>query len=135
MRINIEVIPHAQQRYRSAGDWWVDDEGVLQIRASAMKNPRYSNLVILHELIEVLVETIKRQDSLVPPKYLVNLTDKFDQLYEEKRPEDDNTSEPGYDNACPVYQGHMVASAVEHLAAMLMAAVDYNDYQAAIAAL
>lgn len=131
MRINIEIIPPEQQRYDTAGDWWVDENGVLQVRASEMKDPRYSNLIVIHELVEVLVETVKRQVDLVPPKHLILMTDRFDQAYEDDRSVDDDTSEPGYNPGCPVYEGHMIASAIEHLAAMLMT-VDYNDYQKAI---
>lgn len=130
MKINIEVIPHELQRYPTAGDWWTDAAGTLQIRASKMSDPRYSCLVILHELIEVFVESMK-QGSLLPPEDLIATTDAFDQNYEDKRDPDDFNSEPGYDSSCPVYQGHMIASATEHLAAMVLA-VDYNAYQTAI---
>jgi hypothetical protein len=133
MKIEIDIIPHAAQRYPTAGDWFLDDEGVLQIRASTMSDLRYTALVILHELVEVLVESIK-QGGLSVPRWLVVQTDVFDKDYEAKRAKDDDFSEPGYQPDCPVYQGHMIASAVEHLVAMLLK-IDFNAYQDAIASL
>ena len=131
MKINIDIIRHEQHRYETAGDWWLDEEGVLQVRVSQMEDSRYTALVALHEVVEVLVESIARQGELKVRPSLVALTDAFDKRYEESRAEGDDYSEPGYDPDCPVYQGHMIASAVEHLAAMLMN-VNYNHYQAAI---
>jgi len=130
MKINIEVIPHSEQLYDTAGNWFLDDAGVLQIRISRMKDPVYTHLVALHELVEALVESMKFGD-LVPPQWLILQTDQFDQTFEKQRHKNDYASEPGYSNGCPVYQGHMLASAVEHLAAMLLK-IDYNDYQKAI---
>jgi hypothetical protein len=131
MKINIEMIPHQLHRYSTVGDWWVDKEGTLRIRVSDMGNEQYSALVALHELVEVLVESIKH-GSLAVPHWLVVQTDKFDEEYEAKRSKKDTSSEPGYQPDCPVYEGHMLASAVEHLAAMLLH-IDYNAYQKAIA--
>lgn len=54
-RINIETIAHKDQRYPTAGDWWRDGNGILQIRVSEMSDNRYSLLVAIHELVEVLL--------------------------------------------------------------------------------
>jgi len=133
MRIQIETIPHAQQRYNTAGDWWVDAEGVLQVRVSEMRDPRYAGLVAIHELVEVLTEGLKVSDdgTLKVPHWLVAQTDKYDETYEKQRHKGDDYSEPGYEPSCPVYQGHMIASAVEHLVAMLLH-IDFNQYQKAM---
>jgi hypothetical protein len=40
MRINIEVIPHEQQRYPTVGDYWMED-GVQQVRISGLPDWRY----------------------------------------------------------------------------------------------
>jgi hypothetical protein len=134
MKINIEIIPHAAQRYSTVGDWWVDPDGTLQIRVSKLSDPEFSALVALHEVVEVLIEGIKREGALAVPEELVRQTDGFDRAYEDRRAASDETSEPGYEYDCPVYQGHMVASAVEHLAAMVCG-VNYNDYSEEITSL
>jgi hypothetical protein len=132
MKINIEIIPHEQQRYPTVGDWWVDPDGTLQIRASQLSESRYSALVALHELVEALIEGIKESDRLDVPPSLVAKADAWDKRYEERRPPDDKYSEPSAVPTCPVYEGHMAASAIEHVAAMLLG-VDYNHYQTKIA--
>ena len=57
MKIVIESIPHAQQRYDTWGDWWFDPDGTLQIRVSSdvpeMPTEQHQFLVALHELVEV----------------------------------------------------------------------------------
>ena len=67
------------------------------------------------------------EDDLTPPQWLVTLTDKFDQLYEAKHKD----GEPGANPEAPYYMGHMVASAVEQIVAMLLH-VDYNAYESAV---
>ena len=59
LRIEIEVIPHESQRYDTAGDYWVDELGVLQVRVSDMGNQYYEGMVIIHELIEELLTRFK----------------------------------------------------------------------------
>ena len=134
MRINIETISHAQQRYPTVGDWWLDDAGVLQVRVSKMSNPRYGALIVIHELVEVLIESAKRTGSLNVPVRLVEETDAFDKHYEANRGSDNEEGEPGCEPDCPVYQGHMAASAIENIAAMLLG-VNYNDYADEVASL
>lgn len=126
MKINIEFIPHRDQRYDTVGDWWLDDDDVLQIRASRMDEP-YSALVALHEIVEALVEGIRITGDLRVTRRMVEATDQWDKHFGEF-----TQREPGYAPACPVYRGHMIASAVEHMVAMLVE-IDYNDYEAKIA--
>ncbi len=52
MKINIETIPHDKQRYETVGDYWIDNDGVIQVRISEMSNPIHMQAVILHELFE-----------------------------------------------------------------------------------
>jgi hypothetical protein len=134
MKINIEVIPHKEHRYETVGDWWLDAEGVLQVRVSKMSDSRYSALVVIHELAEVLIESVKRTGQLVVPQSLVDETDKFDKAYEAAREPDNEEGEPGCEPTCPVYQGHMAASAIENIAAMLLG-INYNEYADEIASL
>jgi len=134
MRINIEVIPHNEQSYETVGDWRIDEKGVLQIRVSRLSKAKYSALIAIHELVEVLIESVRRVGHLKVPPKLVEDTDLFDKNYEYSRPEDDEDSEPGAEPDCPVYQGHMAASAIEYIAAMILA-INYNEYQKEIVGL
>lgn len=134
MRINIEVIDHSQQRYETVGDWYMDQDGWLQIRVSQLSNLKYSALVAIHELVEVLIEGVKRTGHLEVPAKLVEQTDMFDKRYEYTRTPDNEDGEPGAEPDCPVYQGHMAATAIEHMAAMILG-VNYNEYEAEIASM
>ena len=138
MKINFEVIPHNQMRYETCGDWWLDAEGVIQFRVSRMSNNRFSALVFIHEFVELMIELAKRSFGQLEAreilKQLVARTDHFDKEYEKGRPADDDESEPGCEPRCPVYQGHMAASAIEHIAAMILG-VNYNQYADEIAAM
>ena len=51
-RIVIEFIPHSEQRYDTLGDWIVDADGNLTIRASEDAGEDQAFLVALHELVE-----------------------------------------------------------------------------------
>jgi len=133
MNIQIQIIPHNEHRYETVGDWWLDDDGTLQVRVSKLSDSRYEALVVIHELVEVLIESVKRTGKLEIPQKLVEETDMFDKRYEYGRAADDEESEPGCEPDCPVYQGHMAASAIENIVAMLLN-VNYNDYADEIAA-
>lgn len=142
MDIHIEIIPHNNHRSvyinpvtgnsTTVGDWWVDEGGVIQVRASQMKNVLHSCLIVIHELTEVLLEGIKRSGHLHVPLTLVNDTDEFDKAHEARRPSE--MSDPGLEPDCPVYEGHMAASAIEMIAAMILR-VNYNDYADEVASL
>lgn len=131
LKIQIDTIDHKNQAYETCGDWRVEGDTV-HIFVSEMSDHRYEALVAIHELVEVLIETVKRTGELsLPPPSLIEATDAFDKAFEAGRPPDDDESEPGCVPACPVYQGHMVATATEHLAAMVLG-IDYNHYSSEI---
>lgn len=138
MKINFEIIAHDQMRYETCGDWWLDDAGVIQVRVSRLSDKRYSALIFLHEMVELITEFSKRAagdlDDNAALTQLVADTDAFDKEFEAARFVGDTTSEPGSEPDCPVYEGHMLANSVEHSAAMLMG-VNYNDYADEVAAL
>jgi hypothetical protein len=48
--ITIKVIPDSKQRHETAGDYWIDKRGTIQVRISKSKNCRYEALVLIHEL-------------------------------------------------------------------------------------
>ncbi len=132
-KFDIKVIDHKDQRYETCGDWWLDNEGVWHIRVSDMGNPAYENLVIIHEMNEIMIAI-----ALLPPDtsfhQLVAQVDRFDKRYENNRHPADDFSEPGYVPACPVYKPHMIASAIEHMVAAELN-VDFNLYGDAVASL
>ena len=52
MRIEIRTIPHGRQRYDTCGDYFLDEDGVLQLRVSNARDWRSEAAVIVHELVE-----------------------------------------------------------------------------------
>lgn len=57
-QVNIEVIPHGKHREEAGetfGDWWFDEDEVLQIRVSAEAPYELIEGLIVHELIEAML--------------------------------------------------------------------------------
>ena len=133
MRIHFESIPHKEQRYETVGDWWLDAADVLQVRVSRMSDPRYERLIVIHEIVEFLLESQLRGGDIKAMRQLVVDTDIFDKAFEATREPDDDESEPGCEPDCPVYQGHMAAMAIEQVCAMILG-VNYNAYADEVAA-
>lgn len=113
MRIVIETIPHAEQRYPTVGDWWVDQAGTWQIRVSEMGNEKAAFLVGIHELVEMatcLSDGVTQEE-----------VDKFDRHYA-------GEGEPGDDMDAPYWKQHQLATTVERQAAQWLQ-VDWNEYE------
>lgn len=108
MEIHIKTIPNDKMRIMGGvGDYWYDNEGVLQVRVVDMQNEFYEKMVVIHELIE---EAITKKKGLLEPDIQA-----FDEYYEKRRemglvPED---SEPGFDKSAPYVMEHTLATAVE----------------------
>jgi hypothetical protein len=111
MNINIESIPHASHRYPTCGDWWTDTDGTLQIRVSEEIPKESQQLVILHELAEVIM----CQANGVPQESV----DTFDKRYEADRLDGDE-SEPGDSPLAPYHVQHSIATAIERIVAAQM---------------
>ena len=120
--INILVIPHASQRYNTVGDYWVDSEGVTQIRISDLSDPFYENLILVHELTEL---TLCRKEGITD-----EMIDEFDFAFANSRASGD-ASEPGDDLAAPYYEQHQFATKVEKEMAEKLG-VDWETYEARI---
>lgn len=121
-RIVIEVIPHSQQRYVTAGDWKRDASGNLHITVSDMGNNDYAFLVGIHELVEAwLCERQGVTDEAVTA---------FDTDFEAARPEGDE-SEPGDAIGAPYGRQHGFATSIER---MMCAAlnISWRDYENAV---
>lgn len=118
MNVTIKIIPHAEQRYPTCGDWFYDGDN-LEIRVSKMSDWRYELLVVVHELVEVvLCEHAGVTQQVV---------DQFDMDYEKNRPPGDN-SEPGDDPKAPYRYEHCIASGIERVLAAVLG-VTWRDYE------
>lgn len=136
MNVSIEVIPHEQQRYQTAGDWFFEPNGVdLVIRVSKLSDPRLEMLVAVHELVEVLL----CQKNGVTQEQV----DKFDMDFENwrkasmeeslERGTHENTvllaiAEPGDHKDAPYRTEHCFATGVERLLAASLG-VCWADYE------
>ena len=111
MKITIETIPHAKQRYPSCGDWYFDGDGTLQIKVSEEIGTKSAGLVAIHELCEVFLCS----EGLTLPKValdaLVDEVDKFDKEYTGNLVDE----EPGDDPMAPYNRQHSIATAVERI--------------------
>lgn len=117
LKIEIESIPHSDQRYPTCGDWYFEDrEGgrVLVIKVSEEMGEHSAFLVAVHELVEVWLATARG--------VTVQQVDDFDIAYEKAHREGGtlegkrlDESEPGDDPTCPVFKEHGVATAIEAL--------------------
>lgn len=113
-RIIIEAIPHEQQRYDTAGDWYFTPEGELIIRVSAdsanvLEDQNF--LYAMHELVEV---ALCQKEGVTQEQ-----VDQFDFAFE-------GESEPGDDPASPYRTQHRRAMLIEHLMASFMGKTAYG---------
>lgn len=110
MNVIIKAIPHASHRYPTCGDWWFED-GTLHIRVSQELSEKSQQLVVLHELAEVIM----CQANGVTQEAV----DQFDMNFEANRHPDDE-SEPGDHADAPYKDQHGLATAIERIAATQM---------------
>jgi hypothetical protein len=109
--VTIDIIPHADQRYDTVGDWLFKklySSEYLTITVSDMNNSDYEFLVGIHELIEAYLchkRGIKESDVTA-----------FDIEFEKNRPAGD-TSEPGNHPDAPYRAEHIFASRIERMVA------------------
>jgi hypothetical protein len=140
MKILIETIPHASQRYDTCGDWTVSSEGNWHIRVSALHDWRREVLVAIHELIEM---ALCRSKGITTKE-----VDDFDMQYEQKLQhlaecndgencrefthsflrQETEAVEPGDCVDAPYYRQHQIAAGIERILAAEMA-VDWLDYE------
>jgi hypothetical protein len=113
VRVVIQSIPHAEQRYDTVGDWiTVPEDPTLAIRVSELSDWREMALVALHEFVEaVLCDHMGITSEAV---------DEFDQKWS-------GDGEPGDDPAAPYYRQHRIATTIERLIAEQLQ-VDWDEY-------
>lgn len=105
-RVVIQVIPHSEQRYPTAGDWiHVKGAEELDILVSDTGDWRESMAVAIHELTEALCCV-----HLNIPQELV---DEFDIEFEKNRTP--GCGEPGDSPSAPYFLQHQIATDVEKI--------------------
>jgi hypothetical protein len=122
MVTTIKPVLHQNQRYETAGDWWFDGDGNLQITVSMTGDERHEVLIGLHEFVEAILcraNGVKEVDVTA-----------FDVAFEEKRAIG-NIDEPGNDPNAPYFLEHQVATQVEKIVADALK-VDWSEYDKAI---
>jgi hypothetical protein len=119
MKIQIETIPHEQQRYPTVGDYWEDEGGVEQVRVSNMIDWRYEILVAVHELVEWALTKHRGIDEAA-------ISD-FDVDYERLRETGVVKGEPGDSAKSPYRREHFFATNLERLLAAELD-VDWFEY-------
>jgi len=119
MRINIEVIPHEQQRYPTVGDYWMED-GVQQVRVSRLPDWRYEILVAVHEIVELAITRHRG----IPEEVISEFDVQFEQLRESRL----RSGEPGDHPGSPYRKEHFFATNLERLLAGELE-VDWFEYE------
>lgn len=120
--IHIKTIPHHEQKYNTCGDYWLDENGDIQIRVSKIGVPKFEELIAIHELAEALLVLARG----IP----LDVIDKFDKEFENKREAKDN-SEPGDNPYAPYKSEHFFATTIERMLSREYN-VDWNIYNEAV---
>jgi hypothetical protein len=125
VKIIIETIPHAEQRYPTAGDWQYKD-GDLLISVSESGDWRSNALVAVHELVEALLCTWYPDGSPLSNEStldgIVARVDAFDKAHLD-------SDEPGDEPDAPYRDQHCFAMAVERMMCAAMGA-SWKEHEA-----
>lgn len=122
----LERINHNEHRYRTVGDYYVDEStGTRHIVSSKMHDWRYEFLIHFHEQVE---EVLTRQRGIKEEEITL-----FDKMFEEERDHGlhSDIAEPGDDFRAPYFKEHQLASSLEKLMAIELG-VDWKEYETAI---
>lgn len=106
MKYIIETIPHSEQRYKTCGDYWTDEDGTNHIVVSDMGDEDFALLVAIHELAE---QYLCKKRGIAEPDITA-----FDIKFEAEKVED-SIEEPGDDVNAPYMNEHCIATAIERL--------------------
>ena len=108
--LKIEVVPHAEQRYPTSGDWTIAPDGAINVLVSDTGNLASALLTGIHEAIEAI---LCRAHGVIEMDVC-----SFDIVHALKHALDD--LEPGADPEAPYFKEHAVADVVERLVAVAM---------------
>lgn len=125
MEIHIKTIPHDKQRYETVGDYFYDDEDVLQIRVSSMNNKKFEVLVALHELAEQFIT----ECNGIQEQEIMDFDIAFEKAREMglRKPDE----EPGFYETAPYRLAHSFATSLE-LGVCAMTGISWNEYEHAV---
>ena len=126
LRMHIETIPHQSQRYPTVGDYWLDDNGIEQIRVSEMMDWRYEVLVAVHEIVEM---ALTRHRSIAEEAIT-----EFDVKFEQDKEKELVHGEAGDNVNAPYRREHFFATNLERLFAAELG-VDWFEYDRYVDAL
>jgi hypothetical protein len=114
--IILKTIKHSEQRYKTVGDWFLNDNDIIEIRTSRLSDHKREFLILVHELIECgLCQFAGITQETV---------DKFDKAHQEEQDE----VELGDLSNAPYRRQHCFATAVERMLAAELNVV-WNDYE------
>jgi hypothetical protein len=113
--LNVFIIPHKEQRYDTAGDYYENEFETWDVTISEMQNPDYEFLVLAHELIEWYL-TQKRGIAEF------DIT-KFDTILVD----DCYRSDPGLSPKAPYHKEHMFSERIEKILAKELG-VNWHSY-------
>jgi hypothetical protein len=114
MNVQMNVIPHQQQRYDTPGDWLLDvNTDTLVINVSFLGDWKMEACLGVHEYIEAVRCMADRIDQ--------TLVDAWDLNFKGK-------GEPGDDPNAPYHRQHVQASIVERTLARQLG-VDWSKYE------
>ena len=120
MNITIKTIPHSEQRYPTAGDYWFDGDN-LEIRISDVGNWKHELLVAIHEIAEV---ALCKERGIT----IANI-DHFDMNFEADNI--NHSKEPGDDSKSPYQNEHNLATGVERIMCSALN-VKWEEYDGAL---
>jgi hypothetical protein len=119
MKIHVTTIPHEEQRYPTAGDWWWDGD-TLEMRVSTLPDWRYGVLVTVHELVEAVLCKAHGVTAEAVDAWDTGIGKDID--------------DPGDDPRAPYHREHRAASALERRLARDLG-VNWDAYNDALDAL
>lgn len=100
--INIKTIPHSDQLYDTAGDYYWKN-GNIQVMVSDMHDADYEFAILIHELVEI---HLCLRDGVT-----LEASTEFD--VEWLKGKHKKGDEPGDDPKCPYYKQHQMATVIE----------------------
>jgi len=121
--ITLDLIDHADQRYNSVGDWFLNEHDPTHLIVKVTRLPDLALAfaqwaVGIHELVEAL--------AALAAGVTVAEVDVFDKQFEIDHSHDD--LEPGDDPRCPVFQQHQLALEVERMFIKALG-VEWEQYE------
>jgi hypothetical protein len=114
-KLNMQIIPRSQMRTEYAtgwGDYWLDEDGVLQVRAVEMPNLMWSHYILLHEYMEAV------------RCYRDGISLESIEAWDLSHPEADD---PGSLPGCPYWKHHAFSMMLENIAC-IQDGHDWDEY-------